>query len=131
VTVYGEGYGPKIQSGGQYRDSQTVIVFDVLVGRWWLARDDVSEVATKLGLEVVPLFDTMTLEAAVAKVQAGDLKSAWPNARIEGLVGHPLVDLYSRKGERITAKVKIKDFVDYERRRPQPPADDKNPLEER
>src|SRR5258707_1315505 len=29
VTIYGEGYGPKIQSGGQYRQDVTVIVFDV------------------------------------------------------------------------------------------------------
>lgn len=116
VTVYGEGYGPKIQKGGQYRDDPALIVFDVRVGDWWLRPDDVEDVAAKLGLDVVPAMGTWTLNQAVHHVQYRDLKSHWPNAQIEGIVGRPAVDLYNRKGERIVAKVKIKDFLDLERR---------------
>lgn len=121
VTVYGEGYGAKIQSGGMYRQDQTVIVFDVLVGRWWLAEDNVVDVASKLGLEVVPNdISWFTLDEACLHVQEGRVSSAWPDARIEGLVGRPIVDLFNRRGERIMAKVKVKDWRDYERRGPSP-----------
>lgn len=117
VTVYGEGYGAKIQSGGMYRQDQTVIVFDVLVGRWWLAEENVLDVATKLGLEVVPSdIPYFTLDEAVLHVREGLVSSAWPEARIEGIVGRPVVDLFNRRGERIMAKVKVKDWRDYERR---------------
>lgn len=48
VTLYGEGYGAKIQSGGMYRPDQALIVFDVLVDRWWLLPDNVEDVAKNL-----------------------------------------------------------------------------------
>lgn len=117
VTVYGEGYGAKIQKGGQYRPDQTVIVFDVLVGSWWLRPDDVQDVAKKLGLDMVPSFGTYSLNVVLHDLPAGEFRSHWPEARIEGLVGRPAVDLFNRRNERIMAKVKVKDFTDYERRR--------------
>lgn len=117
VTVYGEGYGAKIQSGGQYRPDQAVIVFDVLVGRWWLQDDDVTDVADKLGFDVVPIWpETLSLREAWYSIAQGSLHSAWPDARIEGLVGRPLVDLFNRRGERVMAKAKVKDWQDYKRR---------------
>jgi len=116
ATVYGEGYGPKIQSGGHYRPDHAFVVFDVRVGDWWLKPDAVNDVAEKLGLQVVPSRGEMTLREAVEVVRNRSIESSWEGARIEGLVGRPCVDLYSRKGERIIAKVKVKDFIDYERR---------------
>lgn len=32
VTLYGEGYGYKIQNGGLYRDDVSFIMFDVMIG---------------------------------------------------------------------------------------------------
>lgn len=117
VTVYGEGYGPKIQKGGQYRDDCALIVFDVRVGQWWLKDADIEDVAyNKLGLSVVPLRGHWTLSEAVALVEADELKSCWPNARIEGLVGRPAVPLFDRRGDRIIAKLKGRDFADLRRR---------------
>lgn len=116
VTVYGEGYGAKIQKGGMYRPDQAVIVFDVLVGRWWLGEDNVASVASALGLDTVPWQFTGSLEEAWERIVAGRLTSAWPDARIEGLVGRPTVDLFNRRGERIMAKAKVKDWQDYQRR---------------
>ncbi len=116
VTVYGEGYGAKIQKGGMYRPDQAVIVFDVMVGRWWLRDDDAADVAEKLGLETVPAFGTDTLLQAWQMVKDDRLVSRWPGARIEGLVGRPAVDLFSRKGERIITKLKVRDWQDYLRR---------------
>ena len=116
VTVFGEGYGPKIQSGGHYRSDHAFIVFDVRVGDWWLKPDAVAEIAEKLGFATVPDFGTMTLAQAVDDVRSGRIVSKFDNARIEGLVGRPAVDLYTRKGDRIVAKIKRKDFLDLERR---------------
>ncbi len=122
VTVYGEGYGPGIQSGGQYRSDQHFIVFDVLVGEWWLSPENVAEVAKLLNLRTVPLVGEFTPQEAWYRCSAGanafgGLKSQMaPRASIEGLVGRPLVDLFNRKGERILAKAKVKDWVDYQKR---------------
>lgn len=117
VTVYGEGYGAGIQKGGVYRPDQTVVVFDVLVGPWWLSRDDVADVAVKLGLETVPSFGQFSVSAAWADLTAGKLASRWDGAPIEGLVGRPAVDLFNRKGERVIAKMKVRDWNDYQRRK--------------
>lgn len=116
VTVYGEGYGPKIQGGGHYRADHAFIIFDVRVGDWWLKSDAVAEVAEKLGFDVVPGYRAMTLREAVDEVARQYPVSHFAGARIEGLVGRPAVDLYTRKGERIYAKIKVKDFTDLARR---------------
>lgn len=116
VTVYGEGYGAKIQSGGMYRPDQSLIVFDVKVGRWWLKDEDVADVAKQLGLEVVPHIAEWTLEEAWSATRNAGYQSAWPDARVEGLVGRPAVELFNRKGERLMVKLKVKDWTDYQRR---------------
>lgn len=128
VTVYGEGYGPKIQSGGQYRNDVGFIVFDIKVGRWWLKPEDVATIADRLGLDVVPEYPIMTLNEAIAFVSGSRLnrldrfsdtqfpgaadvfKSHWLNAKPEGIVGTPTVSLFARNGERIIAKLKVADF---------------------
>lgn len=117
VTLYGEGYGAKIQSGGMYRPDQALIVFDVMVGRWWLLDEDVADVAAKLGLDVVPVIGAFSLEEAWGGITRGVYESRWDGARLEGLVGRPAVDLFNRKGERIIVKMKVKDWADYQRRR--------------
>ncbi len=112
ATLYGEGYGAKIQKGGgnYIADGCDFILFDVKVGDWWLMPDAVADVAAKLTLSRVPEVGTMTLQAAIERVRDGGLTSFWPNVRAEGLVGTPLVPLHNRKGERIIAKVKGRDF---------------------
>jgi hypothetical protein len=112
AVVYGEGYGSGIQSGGGYSPTKRFIVFDVLVGgQWWLAWENVCDVAAKLGLPVVPYVGTMTLEEATAKVQSG-FRSAIGDGtvRAEGLVGRPLETLFDKKGHRLIVKLKTKDF---------------------
>lgn len=117
ATVYGEGYGPKIQNGGTYASEQSFIVFDVRIGHWWLRRDDVVSIASQLGFDVVPRFKNhSSLRDAICDVRDGKIFSFWPGVQIEGLVGTPEVDLYNRRGERIIAKVKVKDWKDYWRK---------------
>lgn len=115
ATVYGEGYGAKIQSGGQYRPDQSFIVFDVLVGNWWLQPAAVQDVASNLGFDVVPFVGEFTPAVAWYRTTHGAYESQWSGAHVEGLVGRPVVDLYNRRGERILAKVKVKDWTQFTR----------------
>lgn len=112
VTLYGEGYGAKIQKGGgNYRPDQGFVLFDVNVGGWWLQRHAVEDVAATLGLDVVPLVYEGTIEGAIRIVGTPEgQKSSWGTFRAEGLVGTPAVPLFARDGKRVIVKVKSKDF---------------------
>lgn len=109
VILYGEGYGPGIQSGGLYSTEQKFVLFDVRVGTWWLKRDDVEDVANDVGAEYVPLIGRGTLHDAIDMVKSG-LKSEWGNFEAEGIVARPAVQMFNRKGERIITKIKGRDF---------------------
>ncbi len=120
VTFFGEGYGPKIQKGGNYRETQSFRLFDVLVGRWWLEPSDVSSVADQLGILSVPSYGEMLSEdfpknredlsgicpySLVASVEKGDF-----NVLPEGIVARPVPMLFNRRGHRVMWKIKYKDF---------------------
>lgn len=110
AVLYGEGYGPKIQGGGKYRPDQDFVLFDVRVGRWWLEREGVESVAKTLGLDVVPVIGSGTLFDAVELVRYGML-SRWGGFEAEGIVARPRVELNTRGGNRLIAKIKCRDFV--------------------
>lgn len=112
VTLYGEGYGAKIQKGGgNYNPiGCDFILFDVKVGPWWLLPDAVTDIAVKLNLEEVPLVGEFSLTDAIESIRENDIPSAWHHAQLEGLVGKPAVQLFNRMGERIVTKVKVRDF---------------------
>ncbi len=111
VTIYGEGYGAKIQKGGgNYNPSGVdIVLFDILVGRWWLERVDVEDVASKLGIRCVPIVGKGTLQGATNMVKEG-FTSQWGNFPAEGLVLRPVVSLFTRVGHRVITKIKTKDF---------------------
>jgi len=112
VTLYGEGYGAKIQKGGgNYRQDQGFVLFDVNVSGWWLRRGSVEDVAQALGLDVVPVVHEGTIASAIDIVGTPEgQKSSWGMFRAEGLVGTPAVPLFARDGSRVVVKVKSKDF---------------------
>lgn len=111
ATLYGEGYGAKIQKGGgNYKqDDVDFVLFDVFCGMW-LEQPSVSIVADDLGIDRVPVLRYGTLEEAVEFVRQGH-KSEWGDFMAEGLVMRPSVELLNRKGERLITKLKVKDFT--------------------
>ena len=115
VTLYGEGYGPKIQKGGGlYRDDASFILFDVQVGGWWLKRDDVEDIANAFGIDVVPVVGIGPLGHAIDYIKAGPVSLLSNKAMMEGLVCRPVVELHDRAGKRLIVKVKYRDFKDFE-----------------
>lgn len=109
MTLYGEGYGVDIQSGGKYTKGKGFVLFDVFIDRWWLTRDNVEDIALKLGIDVVPIVGKGTLYDAIEMTKVG-FKSKWGDFTAEGLVLKPIVELFTRNGNRIVTKVKHKDF---------------------
>ena len=110
VILFGEGYGPKIQNGGAYRNDVSFILFDVLIGDVWLKRDSVEDIAKSFGIDVVPIIFNGTLQEAVDFVKTKP-KSTIGTANMEGVVGRPVVEIKDRLGKRVIVKVKVKDFV--------------------
>jgi len=111
MILYGEGYGARIQKGGgnYIKDGVDFVLFDVRVAGWWLERHNVEDIAAKLGIRCVPVIGQWSLEETVRYVKRGFL-STWGNFAAEGLVLRPVVDLYSRNGARLIAKLKTRDF---------------------
>lgn len=113
AILYGEGYGPKIQKGGgNYRDDPSFVLFDVMVGTWWLERPNVESVASSLGgIEVVPMIGQGSLWE-MAELARNGIKSKWGDFQAEGIVARPSTELRTRKGDRIITKIKCKDFLE-------------------
>jgi len=110
ACLYGEGYGAKIQKGGgNYRQDQSFVLFDVKIGDWWLQRKDIESISIGLGLDIVPIVGTGTLFDMVEQTRGG-FNSTWGNFRAEGMVARPVVELKARNGSRIITKIKYKDF---------------------
>lgn len=115
VTLYGEGYGGKIQGGSGYRMDQAFILFDVWVAHEpfgiWLDQTVVRSIAAKLEIPVVPKIYEGTLTDAVELVRAGFTSSAAEREiPAEGLVLRPEFELRDRMGRRIITKIKHRDF---------------------
>jgi len=111
VTLYGEGYGEKIQDmGSDYlEDDHSFVLFDVKINDYWLQREDVEGIAESLDIDVVPIVGYGTLDEAVEKTKKG-FKSEWGDFTAEGLILKPTTQMFNRKGERVITKVKHKDF---------------------
>jgi hypothetical protein len=110
VCLYGEGYGAKIQKGGgNYRQDQSFVLFDVKIDRWWLERHNVIAIAETLGIDVVPIIGNGTLFDMVEMVKKG-FDSQWGAFDAEGIVARPAVELIARNGQRIITKIKHRDF---------------------
>lgn len=116
-TIYGEGYGEDIQSGGWYiKGGNEFIVFDVKVNDIYLKTDARDEIATKLGAPIVPFIGYFTLDEAIVFVRKGfrSRVAQNPDAKMaEGLVLRTDLGLRNRMGNRLIVKIKYEDFQKY------------------
>lgn len=109
VVLYGEGYGERIQKGGSSYGPVDFVLFDARIGSFWLQRDALEDIASKLGIGIVPVVFRGTLPEACEMARTG-FDSAWGPFLAEGLVLKPEVELLQRNGERVIAKIKQRDF---------------------
>ena len=120
VCLYGEGYGAKIRSGGNYNSGHNFRLFDVWLDGWWLDWNNVEDIAKKLGIETVPVIAETTLEEAVEFVKRKmyswvALKEGEKFHIAEGIVARAYPMVLFRNGVPIKWKLKVKDY---------PPLDD-------
>ena len=109
VMLIGEGYGAKIQSGGDYRSDNDFILFDVCINGNYQSRETVKAIASHFNIDTVPIVMTGKLQDGVDFVKAKP-KSTIGTANMEGLVARPKVELKDRCGNRLIVKIKVRDF---------------------
>jgi hypothetical protein len=112
VTLYGEGFGARIQKGGgnYIPNGVSFILFDVVIDGWILQRNDVDDIAKKLDIMSVPVVKKDTLLNLIEFIKRKEFNSTFGNFLAEGIVCVPEVEMFNRKGERIITKIKHKDF---------------------
>jgi hypothetical protein len=118
IQIFGEGYGVKIQKGGNYiSNGVDFILFDVRINGLWLQRESLEDVANKLGVKIVPLIGYMTLIDAIEFVKKGYKSTIAENKDYdaEGLVLKTQDGLLDRRGDRIITKLKKRDFAFLEK----------------
>lgn len=116
IILFGEGYGAGINGGGSYRNDVSFILFDACIDGWWVQRTGVENIASKLGIDVVPLVGIMTIEEAVAFVKSKPMSQITEKDRvIEGIVARSYPIMMFRHNEDhipIMWKLKVKDYKD-------------------
>lgn len=113
IILYGEGYGAKIQKGGNYIPNDVNFrLIDIKIGKWWLTRNSCEEIAEQLNIDITPFIGYMTISEAEEYVIKGFKSTIAENKdyNAEGLVGKPLFDLVDRSGKRIIVKIKTVDY---------------------
>jgi len=115
VTLYGEGYGRKIQKAGSLYlpDGTGFILFDVKVGSWWLKREDVYNIAEAMDIPHAAVLEREgSIFEAIEYVRSGpqSVLSAVPQV-MEGLVLRNPYGMLLRNGQRIITKLKVRDFL--------------------
>ncbi len=135
AILYMEGYGYKIQEGGNYcGKSVSTRLFDVYImdlsgpsprtlpgeeqspSGWWLEPEQVQSIASKLGVQTVPSLGKMTTEEIVEMVKSkpisivSNLEGGTKTYQMEGIVARTKPMLLRRNGERLIWKLKGRDF---------------------
>ena len=112
VILFGEGYGPKIQNGGSYRDDVDFIMFDVMINGNYQTRESVEDIARYFNVNIVPILAEGPLSAGIDYVMTHKYSTIAQNgAELEGIVARPKMELKDRTGKRLIVKIKIKDFL--------------------
>lgn len=118
ITLYGEGFGERIQKIGHLYGPPNFCLFDVRIGDYWMDQSFVEEVAYELPspLTSAPVVGFGPLKSAISFTERG-FSSDFSNHSehgdrfpAEGLIVRPLLELLDRSGNRIIGKIKHRDF---------------------
>ena len=120
-TIYGEGYGRKIQGcGSRYiKEGVNFIGFDVKIQvcgiSYWLLRENRNSVFKALNTPTCPYKGQFTIDEAIEYVRKGFKSEIAEDKEFlaEGLVLRSPCGLLDRRGNRIMFKIKTCDFVKY------------------
>lgn len=121
VTLYGEGFGSKIQGGGDYfpdsaEGQNEFALFDVKIDGLWLEYENVRAIAGSLGnipLTIAYSTPGIALTEGIQLIQEtvdDPLRSYWGQKPIEGFVAKTVPEFLDRRGHRIITKLKYNDF---------------------
>lgn len=109
IVLYGEGIGKGINGNIHGLDGYEFVLFDVLVsGKWWLSQENITDIASKIGVRFSPVVGLMNLYDAIDFVKKGF--SSHFGGVSEGVIAKPAVQMLSRDGKRIITKIKHVDF---------------------
>jgi len=118
IMLFGEAIGEGIHHGGLYTKYPTFVLFDVFIDGWWLDRENVNDIATKLGFYFAPSFGTMRIPEIIKFVKSKPNSHITPHKKIiEGVVCRPVTGMLYRNGSQIMFKLKCKDYDDIEQYR--------------
>lgn len=112
VILFGEGFGPKIQKGGEnYCKEVGFILFDVVVNGLWLKREDVKSIADQLFIPKCPTIALMREEQIIEYVKSKPYSLCSESPHImEGVICRSEPLMLFRDGKPIVWKLKCKEF---------------------
>ena len=117
VILYGEGCGAGVQKGGgNYGKEKHFILFDVLVGTWWLTSDNVADVSEKFEISMVPIVMHKGTTPDIIEYVKSMPKSIYAQFKggdtvMEGVVCKTEPRLFMRDGAPLIWKLKVRDFT--------------------
>lgn len=122
VILFGEGYGGKIQCGGNYRKDVSFILFDIWISGWWLKPIDVEKIGKQLGIDYVPvlgIYSTTEIISMIKYKLPNDLANKVYNYKfnkqihnlvMEGIVARSSPLVLFRNSNPLMFKLKVKDY---------------------
>jgi hypothetical protein len=114
VTLYGEGYGGKIQKGSAtYGPDKKFVAFDLRIGDYWVPREDLRGICNSAGIPFAETLLVGDIYDAVHGVQSLVVDHGQGEFVPEGVVGQPQGGpfyLHPNPEARVMTKVKAKDI---------------------
>lgn len=112
VTLFGEGYGGKIQAVGPLYGDVNFRLFDAYIesSKRWINFNNICQIAKMFNISTVPYIGMGTIAEAIEYVQSKP-QSTIGNCTMEGLVCKPNIELLDSAGNRVIVKIKVKDFT--------------------
>lgn len=118
VTIYGEGFGGKMQGmSATYGKELRFVAFDVKIGHCWLDVPKAEEFCESIGIEFVAYEKVSTnledLDKERDKFSRQAKRNGIEEDKIaEGVVLRPLIELKKNNGARLMAKHKRDEFME-------------------